>query len=196
MKSFTLSGLALSTLLAAGVMSSPTAQAANYVIDTQGAHASINFRIDHLGFSYVVGRFNEFTGQFTYDSENPNASTIEVLVNTASLDSNHAERDRHVRGSDYLNVRRYSEARFVSTSYEDNGDGTATLNGELTLFGNTRPIAIAVTKYGEGEDPWGGYRVGFTGTTELNLPEFGMNFNLGPAAETVYMDLHIEGIRQ
>jgi polyisoprenoid-binding protein YceI len=186
-----LKGLALATAFAA-----TPALAADYVIDTQGAHASINFKINHLGFSYVVGRFNDFEGSFTWDKDNPEDSSIEVTINPESVDSNHAERDKHVRSDDFLDVSRYSEAQFVSTDYEDLGDGKGVVTGDLTLMGETRSIEIDVEKVGEGQDPWDGYRAGFTGSTELHLPDFGINFNLGPAAETVYMDLHIEGVRQ
>lgn len=186
-----LKGLALATAFAA-----TPALAADYVIDTQGAHASINFKINHLGFSYVVGRFNDFEGNFTWDKDKPEDSSIEVTINPESVDSNHAERDKHVRSDDFLDVSRYSQAKFVSTDYEDLGDGKGVVTGDLTLMGKTRSIDIDVEKVGEGQDPWDGYRVGFMGTTELNLPEFGINFNLGPAAETVHMDLHVEGVRQ
>lgn len=184
-------GLALAAALAANPV-----MAADYVIDTQGAHASINFKIDHLGYSYVVGRFNEFTGTFSYDEKNPAANKVDVTIKMTSVDSNHAERDRHVRSKDFLDVRRYAEARFISTAYEDLGEGKGTLTGNLTLMGQTRTIEIAVQKVGEGQDPWGGYRAGFTGTTALNLPDFGAKFNLGTAAETVYLDLVVEGVRQ
>lgn len=184
-------GLALATALAA-----TPAMAADYVIDTQGAHASINFKIDHLGFSYVVGRFNDFEGSFTWDAEQPEDSSAEVTIRAHSIDSNHAERDRHLRGNDYLNVNRYDQASFSSTHFEYQGDGKGLLTGDLTLMGETRSIDIEVEHYGEGEDPWGEYRAGFTGTTALHLPDFGIQFNLGPAAETVYMDLHVEGVRQ
>ena len=186
----------LYAFMLAGALASTSAIAADYVIDTQGAHASINFRIDHLGVSYVVGRFNEFEGRFHYDADNLDATTVEVDINVASVDSNHAERDRHIRSSDYLDVSRFADARFVSTAYTDQGDGKGVLEGDLTLYGQTLPISIDVEKVGEGQDPWGGYRAGFTGTTVLNLPDFGMNFNLGPRAEQVHLDLVIEGIRQ
>jgi polyisoprenoid-binding protein YceI len=186
-----LKGLALATAFAA-----TPALAADYVIDTQGAHASINFKINHLGFSYVVGRFNDFEGSFTWDKNKPEDSSIQVTINPESVDSNHAERDKHVRSDDFLDVSRYSEAKFVSTNYESLGDGKGVVTGDLTLMGETRSIEIDVEKVGEGQDPWDGYRAGFTGSTKLHLPDFGINFNLGPAAETVYMDLHIEGVRQ
>lgn len=192
----TFKSIALASFLAGSTFFVTTADAADYVIDTEGAHASINFKIDHLGVSYVVGRFNEFTGTFTYDAENPDNNRIEVTVKTASVDSNHTERDNHVRSSDYLDVERWSEARFVSTSYVDLGDGNGQVIGNLTLFGETREVTIDVAKYGEGADPWGGYRAGFTGELAINVGDFGMDFNLGPAAQTVYLDLHVEGIRQ
>ncbi len=186
-----LAGIVLTAAVAAG-----SATAADYVIDTDGAHASIQFRISHLGYSWLKGRFNDFSGGFRYDPANPGASEIAVDINPASIDSNHAERDKHLRSADFLDVEQYPEASFVSTDYTPNGDGTATLEGELTLHGVTRPISIDVEKIGEGEDPWGGYRVGFSGETEFALADYGIDYNLGPASETVYLELEVEGIRQ
>ena len=186
-----LAGIVLTAAVAAG-----SAKAADYVIDTDGAHASIQFRISHLGYSWLKGRFNDFSGGFRYDPANPGASEIAVDINPASIDSNHAERDKHLRSADFLDVEQYPEASFVSTDYTPNGDGTATLEGELTLHGVTRPISIDVEKIGEGEDPWGGYRVGFSGETEFALADYGIDYNLGPASETVYLELEVEGIRQ
>ncbi|WP_327124774.1 YceI family protein [Nitrincola sp. A-D6] len=102
---------------------------------------------------YVVGRFNEFTGSFTYDAANPEATQVDVLINMTSVDSNHAERDRHIRSSDFFDVSQYAEARFVSTGYEDLGDDKGTLTGDLTWFGQTRSIDIDVEKVGEGRIP-------------------------------------------
>lgn len=191
MKKTLISGLALAGLLA----TTTSLQAADYVIDTKGAHASINFRINHLGASWLLGRFNDFKGDFSYDSANPDASVVNVEIDTKSIDSNHAERDKHLRSEDFLNVAKFPKASFASTSFKSNGNGTAALTGDLTLHGVTKSITIDVTKVGEGKDPWGGYRAGFEGTTELKLKDFGINYNLGPLSETVYMDLHVEGIR-
>ncbi len=186
----------ISALALAGTMAASPTMAADYVIDTEGAHASVNFRISHLGYSWLVGRFNDFEGSFSYDADNPEASAITVTIDTASIDSAHAERDKHLRSADFLDVNQYPEAQFVSTAYIPNDDGTGTLEGELTLHGVTREIAIDVEKIGEGQDPWGGYRVGFSGETELQLKDFGIDYDLGPASETVYLALEVEGIRQ
>ena len=173
-----------------------TVQAADYTIDTKGAHASINFRVSHLGYSWLEGRFNEFGGQFSYDEANPSAANVNVEINTASVDSNHAERDKHIRSGDFLDVSNFPKATFKSTSFNANADGTAVMNGDLTLHGVTKAVELKVSKIGEGQDPWGGYRAGFTGTTEFKMKDFGITKNLGPASETVYMELHVEGIRQ
>lgn len=183
-------------LLAAALTFPGLGQATEYVIDTEGDHAFIHFRIPHLGYSILLGRFNEFEGRFTYDKDKPSASEVEVVIDTASIDSNHAERDKHLRGEDFLHVDKYPEARFVSTAFKEHGDGTAELKGDLTLHGVTKPITIAVEHVGHGPDPWGGYRRGFTGTTTLTLKDFNIDYDLGPASREVELFLSIEGIRQ
>src|SRR5690606_3402287 len=100
-------------LLAGLILGSTTlalpALADTYVIDTKGAHASINFEVNHMGFSWLTGRFNNFSGEFTYDPANLAASTINVTIDTASVDSNHAERDKHLRNEDFLNVKKFPQ---------------------------------------------------------------------------------------
>ncbi|MCM2680051.1 YceI family protein [Echinimonas agarilytica] len=183
-------------VMAASLVTSLTANAAEYVIDKKGAHAFIQFKIQHLGYSWLYGRFNDFDGEFTYDSAKPNDSKIKVNIDVTSLDSNHAERDKHLRGTDFLDTGKYPSATFVSTKFNDKGDGKATLTGDLTLHGVTRSIDIDVSKIGEGKDPWGGYRAGFTGTTTLKLTDFGIPDVLGPASGSVEMILDVEGIRK
>lgn len=185
-----------SLVLALTLSAPPLAHAADYVIDTKGAHAFIQFRIKHLGYSWLLGRFNDFSGNFSYDEARPDASKVAVTIKTASIDSNHAERDKHLRGEDFLHVDKYPEASFISTAFKDNGDGSALLSGELTLHGVTRPISIDVTHIGHGPDPWGGVRRGFSGTTTLKLADYNINYNLGPAAREVELFLSVEGIEQ
>lgn len=172
------------------------APAADYVIDTEKAHAFVQFRIQHLGFSWLYGRFNSFDGTFSYDPQNAAANKAAVNIDVASIDSNHAERDKHLRSADFLDVEKFPQARFVSTSYQDKGDGKGVLSGNLTLHGVTKPVTIAVERIGEGKDPWGGYRAGFYGTTTLTLADFGITRDLGPASQTLELMLSVEGIRQ
>lgn len=186
-----------SLLAAAGLwLAATSAQAADYMIDTKGAHASVNFAIQHLGYSWLTGRFNEFSGEFSYDAAKPEASKIKVDINVASVDSNHAERDKHIRSEDFLNTDKFPTATFVSTGVKNVSDEKFDLEGNFTLNGVTKPITIAVLKVGEGKDPWGGYRAGFSGEMTLRPSEFGLTYNLGPASETVKLWLNVEGIKK
>ncbi|MEJ2426475.1 MAG: YceI family protein [Candidatus Thiodiazotropha sp.] len=174
----------------------PSLYAEDYLIDRKGAHAFIEFRIKHLGYSWLYGRFDDFNGRFSYDEKNPAASKVSVDIVPASVDSNHAERDKHLRSEEFLYVDKYPTAKFVSTSYQESEGGKAVLKGDLTLRGVTRPVVIDVESIGHGNDPWGGYRRGFLGTTTISLADFGIPFDLGPASREVELVLSIEGIRQ
>ncbi|MFY8327540.1 YceI family protein [Pseudoalteromonas sp. ZZD1] len=189
--------LFVTAAVAATLFGATAAQAADYVIDTKGAHAFVNFKIKHLGYSWLHGRFNTFDGEFSYDAKNPNASTIIVNIDTKSIDSNHAERDKHLRGGDFLNVDKFPKASFKSTSikFDDDGD-EADVTGEFTLHGVTKTITFEIDKIGEGKDPWGGYRVGFEGETSLKLADYGIDYNLGLASTHVDIGLYIEGVRK
>lgn len=178
-----------------GLMSLPSL-AEDYTIDTKGMHASINFAIKHLGYSVLTGRFDTFDGKFSYDPAKPEASTISVNIDTNSLNSNHAERDKHLRSKEFLNVEKFPKSNFVSKKFVVGADKNSfDVVGDFTLNGVTKSITIAAKKIGEGNDPWGGYRVGFEGTTELALKDFNILFNLGPASETVKLSLYVEGVR-
>ncbi|AQT60924.1 hypothetical protein CBP51_09770 [Cellvibrio mixtus] len=179
-----------------GIMSLPTL-ANTYEIDTKGAHASINFAVKHLGYSWLTGRFDTFSGQFTYDPAKPEASTVNVTIDTTSVNSNHAERDKHLRSPDFLNVEKFPKATFVSTKIVlDDDNDEFNIVGDLTLNGVTKSITIEVDKVGEGKDPWGGYRAGFEGETEINMKDFNIKMDLGPASQTVKLELHVEGIKK
>ncbi len=186
---------ALAAVLLAPGLTPGLAQAGDYVIDTQGAHAFVQFRIKHLGYSWLYGRFDTFSGTFSYDEKDPGASKVAVTIDTASVNSNHAERDKHLRGADFLDVAKYPQATFKSIAYKPTGSGKATLTGELTLHGVTKPISLDVTEIGSGADPWGGHRRGFEGTTRLTLKDWGIKKDLGPASAEVDMTLSVEGIR-
>lgn len=182
--------------LATTFLLSTQALADKYIIDTKGSHAFIQFRIQHLGYSWLTGRFNTFSGSFEYDEKNPANASVVVEIDTASVDSNHAERDKHLRDDDFLDVEKYPTAKFVSTSFKEKGDGTAVLEGNLTLHGVTKPVTIDVEHVGHGEDPWGGYRRGFEGRTRIALADFGINYNLGPKSKELELMLSVEGVRQ
>ena len=185
-------------LLSTASLTTSIAHAADYIIDTKGAHASINFKIQHLGYSWLTGRFNTFDGKFNYDASKPTESAIEVNIETKSIDSNHAERDKHIRGSDFLNVEKFAKASFSSTRWEDLGGGKAKLYGDLTFFGQSNEVVIDVEHIGGGADPWGGWRQGFEGRATIEPALWGLDLTkkLGPATKEVELMLTVEGIRK
>ena len=185
----------LSSTLTAVSTVPQSADAAEYNIDIEGMHAAVRFRIYHLGYSMLTGRFNDFGGTFTWNKDNPGASSVNVTIKTASIDSNHAERDKHLREADFLDVEKYPEATFKSTKYHGDASG-GKLDGILTLHGVSKPITIDMKYLGEGDDPWGGYRAGFEGSVTIRRSDFGMTYELGPKSETMELGLYIEGVRK
>ncbi|MCU7835275.1 MAG: YceI family protein [gamma proteobacterium symbiont of Taylorina sp.] len=186
----------LTTIILSFILMSFSLHAADYELDTKGAHAFIQFKIKHLGYSWLLGRFDKFDGNFSYDENNPGKSKVAINIDMASVDSNHAERDKHLRGDDFFEVKKYPKATFVSTSFADKGNGKAILKGDLTLHGVTKSVSLDVEHTGHGADPWGGYRRGFSATTKLTLKDFNINFNLGPATKEVELFISVEGIKK
>ncbi|KTC34555.1 MAG: YceI family protein [Pseudomonas sp.] len=192
----TLAALAIgSAVLAAGQV-----MAADYVIDKEGQHAFVDFKISHLGYSFITGTFKDLDGKFSFDAAKPEDAKIEVNVRTASVFTNHAERDKHITSKDFLDTGKFADAKFVSTSVKPTGknaDGklTADVAGDLTLHGVTKPVVVKATFLGEGKDPWGGYRAGFEGTTSINRQDFGKMMDLGPASNNVDLYITFEGVK-
>lgn len=176
----TLAALAIgSAVLSANVM------AADYVVDKEGQHAFVDFKISHLGYSFITGTFKDIDGKFSFDAAKPEDSKIEFNVNTASVFTNHAERDKHIASADFLNASKFAKATFVSTSVKSTGANTADVTGDLTILGVTKPVVVKATFLGEGKDPWGGYRAGFEGTTTIKRSDFGKQKDLGPKSDAV-----------
>lgn len=169
---------------------SGAACAEEYRIDP--AHSFLVFRVSHLDMSWTYGQFRAISGEFNHDPADPAANRITVTIDTASVDTNHAKRDEKVREGS-LRVAEFPEAIFESTAYRG-GDDKGVMAGTLTLLGVSQPIEIEVTKTGEGKDPWGGYRAGFSGRTALSLADWGIG---APSRnDRMEFDITIEGVRQ
>lgn len=184
-------GLTLGTLL----FTTGAAVAADYTIDKQGQHAFVNFRIQHLGYSWLYGTFNDFDGSFTFDEKNPDADKVNVTINTNSVDTNHAERDKHLRSAEFLNVSKFPQATFASTEVKKAGDGLD-ITGNLTLNGVTKPVTLAAKLIGQGDDPWGGKRAGFEAEGKIRLKDFNITTDLGPASQEVDLIISVEGVQK
>lgn len=184
-------GLTLGTLL----FTTGTAVAADYAIDKQGQHAFVNFRIQHLGYSWLYGTFKDFDGSFTFDENNPAADKVNVTINTNSVDTNHAERDKHLRSAEFLNVSKFPQATFASTEVKKAGEGLD-ITGNLTLNGVTKPVVLAAKLIGQGDDPWGGKRAGFEAEGKIRLKDFNITTDLGPASQEVDLIISVEGVQK
>lgn len=188
MKTHSAKNLLIAALV--GVMTTAS-QAADYTIDE--AHSFVQFRTQHLGYSWLYGRFNISGGTFTYDAAKPEMNAIALTVDVASIDSNHELRDEHLREK-YLLTDKQPTASFKSSAYQGDAS-TGTVTGALTLNNVTRTVSIPVKKIGEGSDPWGGYRTGFEGSLTLDARDYGYTYQLGDKSFVVELQLGIEGVR-
>ncbi len=182
-------GMALLLLMAY----SSNACAEHYAIDIKGQHAFIQFKVKHLGYSWILGEFRKFNGDFSYDEQHPEHNKVHMTIEANSIDTNHAERNKHLRSPDFFDVKHYPTITYTSTSYEAQGHGKGIIHGTITLRGISKPLAIAVTQIGTGNDPWGGYRRGFEGHATLHLSDYKMPFapKLGSVSENVELFLSI-----
>ncbi|EMI4428974.1 YceI family protein [Providencia rettgeri] len=186
----TVFGLATGALF----LTAGSALAETYQFDKQGQHAFIEFRIQHLGYSWVYGSFKDFDGSFTYDAKDPSKDKVEVTIKTGSIDTNHAERDKHLRSGDFLNAAKFPEAKFVSTEVKKDGEAYK-ITGDFTLNGVTKPITLDAKLMGEGKDPWGGYRAGFEAEGNIKLKEFNIKSDLGPKSQEAQLLISVEGVQ-
>jgi len=170
-----------------------------WVLDT--AHTDIAFVARHAMVTKVRGTFDEFEGSVVVDQENPAASVAKAVIKTASVNTNNADRDGHVRGEDFFAVEQYPEMTFESTSFDMQGH-SGTVTGNLTLKGVTKPVTLDVEVFGVEEDPFGNTRVGFEASTRINRKDFGVDFQapLGSGGVLVSEQITIEidgsGIKQ
>jgi polyisoprenoid-binding protein YceI len=140
-------------------------------------HSTIGFSIRHMVFSKVRGRFQTYTGTIQLDDADLAKSSVEVAIDAASIDTGTAQRDTHLRSTDFFDVEHFPELRFRSTRIEDAGDGRLRVAGELTIRGTTREVVLDAESAGRGKDPWGNQRIGFVARTSIDRKEFGLGWN-------------------
>jgi len=152
----------------------PAVQAGTWEIDP--SHSTVEFSVRHMMFSKVKGRFTSFRGTIVI-GDDPQDSSVEAVVDVASIDTGDENRDAHLRSADFLDAERYPEMTFVSRSVRQEGKRYV-VAGDLTLHGVTRPVELDLELNGIGTDPYGGTRAGFSATTELSRKEFGLEWNV------------------
>jgi polyisoprenoid-binding protein YceI len=178
-------------------LSVPGYQAATWNIDP--VHSEVGFSVRHMMVSKVRGRFTKFSGQLV-TADNPLQSSVTAEIDLTSINTGQEQRDQHIQSADFFEVETYPTMTYKSTGIRVE-DGEYILDGDLTLKGVTKNVPLRLELQGFGEDPYGGYRAGFTATGELNRRDFNVNFNAPMqnggvvVADKIQLHLEIEAVK-
>ena len=138
-------------------------------------HTQVEFAVKHLGMMTLLGNFLELTATGEIYPDRPEASSVDVTIQTASIRTHNPQRDNDLRSSNFLETDKYPTMHFKSTRIEQTGPETYSMTGDLTIKGNTRPVTFQVVKYGEFNDPnMMGQRIGYSAQTKINRKDFGL----------------------
>jgi polyisoprenoid-binding protein YceI len=172
----------------------PLSAADTYTVDP--VHTSVSFQADHAGVSRVHGRFNQVSGSFTIDKEDPSKSSFELTIQADSVDTNFKQRDDHLRSPDFFNVKQFPVITFKSTNVKA-VDGGYEVQGELTLHGTTKPVMFTLKGGKETEFPPKVSRTGFTTDMTIKRTDFGMSDKMiGLIADEALIIIGMEGTRK
>jgi polyisoprenoid-binding protein YceI len=141
-------------------------------------HTQVEFAVKHLGMMTVRGHFTDVQASGDINVEHPESSSVEVVIQTASIRTHNERRDNDLRTSTFLDVENYPTITFKSTKIENAGSDRYTMTGDLTIKGNTRPVTLAVVNYGEFNDPNMGHRIGYGAETQIQRKNFGLNVDM------------------
>ena len=147
---------------------------ATYNVDT--THSEIGFTVRHMMFAKVRGQFKTWTAKLAYDAASPAKSTIEVEIDTASVDTREDKRDGHLRSPDFFDAEKFPKMIFKSKKIEGSG-GHYKVTGDLTIRDQTHEVVLDVEQTGSGKDPWGNDRLGFAGKGAISRGEWGLKWN-------------------
>ncbi|ASD62773.1 YceI family protein [Bdellovibrio bacteriovorus] len=154
---------------------STSALAAKFDVDK--AHTNVSFTAPHLMVSKVKGRFDQVSGSFEFDEKSMKLSDINVTIKTDSINTNEADRDKHMRSPDFFDVAKYPEMTFKSTNVKYDKNKPDKVEGDLTIRGITKKVTLDVDYNGAVTDPWGNRVVTFEAEGEVNRKDFGLNWN-------------------
>jgi polyisoprenoid-binding protein YceI len=159
-------------------------------------HTQVEFSAKHLGMMTVRGNFLDLTATGYIDPDHPEASSVDITIQTASIRTHNPQRDNDLRASNFLEVDKYPTITFKSTKIEATGQDHFSMTGDLTIKGITHPVTLSVVNYGEFNDPHMGHRIGYSAEGKINRKDFGMTFNAMLDGRWVVSDeikIYIEG---
>jgi polyisoprenoid-binding protein YceI len=191
--------LVLSAAVAAGLATGTARAADAYSIDP--SHSNMGFTIRHF-FSRVPGHFTKFEGTISYDTQDVSKSTVNVSIDTASINTEEPKRDAHLRSADFFDAEKFPKITFVSSKVTSVSATKLKIDGTLTIRGVSKPVSLDVDLLGTGPDGWGGVRSGFEAKTKINRQDYGVAWNKAiEGGGTVLSDdvdivLNVEAIRQ
>jgi polyisoprenoid-binding protein YceI len=157
-------------------MSATSAATAVRTYQIDKSHSEVNFQVRHL-LTRVRGRFSDFAGTIAFDEENPANSTVEFVIQAASIDTNESNRDTHLRSDDFFAADRFPTLSFRSTTITPRGKDLFDVEGDFTIRDVTRRIVLPVTHLGKAKDPWGNEKLAFEAETTINRKDYGLNWN-------------------
>jgi polyisoprenoid-binding protein YceI len=175
---------------------------ANESWQVDGAHSAVNLTVRHMVISKVRGRFTKWNAKLALDTADLGRSTVEVEIEAASIDTGVADRDTHLRSPDFLDAAKYPTLRFRSRRVEVPSKDRLRVTGDLTIRDVTREVVLDVEYGGQGKDPWGNQRAGFSATTSINRKDFGLTWNQALetggllVADRVDIEIELQAIRQ
>ena len=169
-----------------------TATADDYTIDA--VHSSVTFKIQHMGLSYVHGRFNDVSGGFTVDTADPAKTSFKMSIKSQSVDTNNPGRDGHLRSPAFFNAKQYATVNFASTAVKP-VDGGYEVTGDLSLHGTTKPITFTL-KGGAKAEMRGVTHTGFFTDFVVKRSDFGVGKGMDMLGEDVYVSIGIEGAKK
>ena len=184
---------ALAAVAAAFLVSAPAhAQVRDWSFDA--THTQIHFQVSHFGLSMTQGQFRRFETELKLDPAAPQTGTVRFTVDAASVDTNFEPRDNHLRTRDFLNVAAHPQIRFESREIVRIDDKTATVRGDFTLLGQTKPVEFRIVLTGRGPNPaaQGRETFGFLATGTIKRSEFGMTFGVPAIGDDVQVAIHAE----
>lgn len=148
---------------------------ANWTVDTM--HSSVDFTIRHMMIAKVKGTFHTFDAVIAADPSDLTTATIEFNVDLNSIDTRNQDRDNHLRTGDFFDIENHPKLSFKSTQITLAGSGDYNVTGEVTLHGVTRTETFSASFEGEGKDPWGNVKAGFSANGSLNRSDYGLTYN-------------------
>ncbi len=157
------------------------------------SHVAVLFKINHMGLSTFVGRFNKVDASLEFDPMNIAAAKLSAVIDIASVDVNNADLEETLRGSSWFDAEKYPQAFFKTTSVKIIDENTAEFSGDLNLHGVTAPISLKIHFNGGGNNMLtGSYTLGFSATSSINRSTFGMDYLVPAIADQVDLEVFAE----